>query len=154
MIYNDNPILNELDYLTIDKHYQSTQTLDRKTLVLRIYNELSSCLNNCLLIENRYNKNIQKLLKSTSITVDKHLNNLSTLFNLPATKTQSASSFNLFTFLKKINKTCLLLIEWLKIEDKEYYKTTLIKTLNELLGVCKEMFSTLENSEIHFFKYM
>ena len=154
MRYDDFPILDSNEYSFISEQYKATQPFNRKALSFEICQELTTCINSCCAIENLYNTKIRQAINETKQILNKQLSNFSSLFNIQTTKVQNISSFNIFTFIKKINNIISLLSDWLSGEEKEYYKKLSKKSILELLEVINKIYSALEESNIYFFKHM
>lgn len=154
MKYDDFPILNNSEYSLLAEQYTATNIKNRESVIKEICQELSICLSNCWLIENLYNNKIHLAITQTNKTLSKYLTNLSCLFEIQSQQTQTISTFNIFSFIKKINHIIRLTADWFSNEQKEYFKVVAKKSIDELLTSLDIIFSILEESNIHFYKHM
>ena len=154
MIYNDFPILNNDEYELLSKQYSKFQPADRKTLIFKICNELNICYNFCMGFENKFNKKIKSEIENSKIVLFKLLENFTSTFNISPPINQTINSFNLFSFIKKITYSTTFILQWLSIEQKEYYKKLGQSSVAELMELVNKIISALEESNLHFFKHM
>lgn len=153
MNYSDFPILTENEYNFINEHYTKT-TFDRKKLITQVCFELNIKQTSCIDKKSKYNSNISKNIEQAIAVCAKLYNNFSSQFNIQSTQISSVSNLSVFLLLKRINKISSLLTTWIESETKEYYKTLAIKSLNELMSSSSQILQSLEDSYLHFFKYM
>ena len=154
MNYEDFPILKNSEYSFLHEQYLNTKLQNRKTLTQKICNEISTCINGCLPTQNPYNNRINQAIKLSHQTLIKHLNNLTSLFNIQTSSMQNISNFNLFSYTRKINNIISLTLDWLDSEEKEYYRTLSKKNIKELINCLDEIFSSTEDSNVNFYKHM
>jgi len=154
MNYNDYPILKNEEYNILKQHFSTSQQLDRKTILIKICNEIISCKNICLTLENLYNSKIKKSVENTFIILTKLYDNFSSTFNINLKSNNSTQSFNVFKLIKKLTNLISLLIIWQQQENKEYYKIFSKNSIFDIIKTLEEIFNSLENSNIYFFKHM
>ena len=154
MNYNDFPILSNDEYKFLNEQYSLNPSFDRKTYLFKICTELLSCINICVGLNGRFNSKICYTISDSKQVLEKILNNLTSTFNISMSSQKEISNFNLFTFLKKIINTVSLITSLTNFEQKEYYKTMLTKSTNELLKILENIITALENSNLHFFTHM
>lgn len=154
MKYEDFPILNNSEYSFMFEQYSKTKTITREPLVNQICNEITICLNTYWTIEPLYNNKISNAVKKCNQTLTRHLDNLTSLFNIQTSSTKSITTLNLFGFMQKINNIITLSINWFSNEEKEYYKTLSKKTIEEIISCTNEILSSMEDSNINFYKHM
>ena len=154
MNYEDFPILKNNEYSFLHEQYLSKPPQNRESLIQQICNEIIFYLNNCSFIKTSYNNKINQAIKLSHQTLTKHLNNLSSLFSIQTISTQNISTFNLFGHIKGLNKIISLTFNWLDTEGKEYYKALAKKNIKELINSTNEILSSMEDSNINFYKHM
>lgn len=154
MIYNDFPILNNQTYNLLNEHFSHQQNFDRKSTINLICKELNILLNTNIENKNQYNRKIRKSIENCLHTTRKLFDNFSSLFNLAITPKHSYINLNVFSFLNRLTKTLSILTSWQHNEEKEYYKTLANKSMNEIIINLSDILSTLEESNLYFFKYM
>ena len=154
MNYSDFQILSNEAYQIINEKYSSTSKPDRKSILFQICKELKTCSNFCFNLENKYNFKIRKSIELANSCIIKLYNNLQTTFNLYNNPNLSVENFNLFGFLKKLTNIISLFSSWNNLEAKEYYKSICEKSISDLLDVFQNILSSLEESDIRFYKHM
>lgn len=154
MKYNDFPILTSSEYDSLSKQFNILSQFNRRDFLQNICLEVGLCLNYCSGIENTFNKSTREQIKQTSILLEKILNNISSQFNIKQSPNHTILNFNFFSFMKQLNKTIILFINWFENEHKEYYKSIAKKSFIELINNENNLFSALEKSKVDFYKYM
>ena len=154
MTYNDFPILNNETYKLMNEYFSLQEPFNRKSIINNICNDLNYVLNACLDIKKQHNSKISKCINNTLNIVSKNLNNLSSLFNVSISAKQQFSNINIFSFFKKLTQIISILTTWLNGEEKQYYKSIVLKTLNEFIANLIDLFSSFEESNYYFFKHM
>ena len=154
MKYEDFPILNNNDYSLLREQYLSSNQTDRKLIVNEICGEISNIINSYWSNENLFNNNLNRAIKNCSLSLMKVLDNLTSLFNIQVTRQQSIPTFNIFSYIRKINSIITMLLKWACSEQKEYYKSTASKTTIELLNSLNSILLAAEESNVKFYKHM
>ena len=154
MKYEDFPILNNNDYSLLREQYLSSNQTDRKLIVNEICSEISNIINSYWSNENLFNNNLNLAIKNCSLSLMKVLDNLTSLFNIQVTRQQSIPTFNIFSYIRKINSIITMLLKWASKEQKEYYKSTASKTTIELLNSLNSILLAAEESNVKFYKHM
>ncbi|MBQ8615457.1 MAG: hypothetical protein IJ415_02705 [Clostridia bacterium] len=154
MNYNDFPILNNDEYNLINSHYSNFERFDRKTTIIKIYNEISGCKNICLDLSSKHNPKIKKAIEQAYETLNKLNENLLTSFNLNNTESNTIKTCSLFSFMRKITNLSSSVLEWSKSEKKEYFKSIAQSTMKDLFNIMLNLTSALEESNIILFKHM
>lgn len=153
MEYQDFPILNNLDYQLINTNY-NTNKENKKNIISNICNKINTILLSLFHLNNLYNSTINNEINNHKKLLTKTQNNLSNLFNIQTQPTETINSFSIFDFLKELNILSASFLEWLKVEEKEYYRSVAIKTLHELITNQNQLIESLNNSYVKFYKYM
>ncbi|MBE5741101.1 MAG: hypothetical protein E7351_01020 [Clostridiales bacterium] len=154
MEYNDFPILNNEEYRIINEQYSISQTQDRKSLLYKITHLLRDCKNMCSTLDRKLNQKIVTAISTAKKEIDKISDNLSSYFPQKTENQSTITSFNLFTFLSKVNSLSSLFHIWENSDSKDYYKTMASKSLKDLLKISQNILSALENSTVYLFKYL
>jgi len=153
MIYNDFQILSDNTYFSLNNHYLS-QKKDRKTYANILYSELAWCHNILATIKPHINLNIKKQLNNSKNVLQQILENLLANFKIEKTNNSSAVEFNIFYFIRKLIQTLTITNSWLIDEEKTYYQQFIKNTNASIIAIISNLLSSLENSEIIFFKHM
>lgn len=154
MEYNDFQLFDNNTFSILQSEYQHKPSIDRKTIVNKIYLELENIKNYCITFPLEFNKKIINALSNFKTEISKLLDSLKTMFNINTTNNTSYHNFNLFKLLKKLLKLILLFYNWLQIEEKEFYKTTINNSIKSLTISSVNIIQACEDSEIKFFKFM
>ena len=154
MKYNDFPILSNTDYTLISAQYSNLLAFNRDNTLLDLCNEIYVCLGYCNTLKNTFNKTTTDQIKKSNDILTKLLNNISSQFNIKLAPKQTITNFNLFSFMKQINKILLIIFNWFINEQKEYYKTIAKRSFYELIEIKNNILSALEKSQVTFYKFM
>ena len=154
-MYNDFPILSNNEYEKLKEQYNSANNFSRIQPLNQICSLIHDCNNSFQLNCNqKINNKIKSELTESNSTLIKILENLKTTFTVELNNTKSITSFNLFSYLKKLMTCIRLLNNWLKYEKKEFYKSIIISTRSDIENIILNLFTQLEKINIYFFKYM
>lgn len=154
MNYNDFPILNDDNYRMIQSEYEKFLPFNRKSQIDKLYFTLEECRHLCFGLDKKYNKLISTAILKTKTEIEKIMDNLHATFNLNIEYRKEINEFNLFTFIKKIINSISEFKEWYTKEEKEYYKKISSNSMSSLLSCLNDLITSLENSNLHIFKYM
>ena len=154
MNYNDFPILNNEEYNLLNEHYSSLYPFNRKELINNLCLEINICCNTCLKLSNQFNPQIRNSINNSHQTLIKLFNNFSSLFNVQIKPNQLMDNLSIFTFIKRIINITKLLNQWLVNENKEYYISIIKKSILDIFNSLENIFSSLEKSNLLFFKHM
>ncbi len=150
--YNDFPILNDETYSLMSSAF-SRQFKNRNDFLKQIFSSLNHIYNMCLIKGKNLNKKICESLNDANKELEKLIYNFKSTFSLNIDCIE-IKEFNLFAFLKEIFNTLNLIFEWIKIEEKEYYKTFAINSAKSLSTIGSTLSTAIANSNIIFFKHM
>ena len=154
MNYNDFPILNDDKYKMIQAEYEKFLPFNRKNIITKIYLLLEECRHLCFGLNKRFNTHIDFAINDTKHELERVMDNFHSIFNIKPDYKKEIAEFNLFHFLKKLINCIKEILAWNSKEDKEYYKKFSDSTLNILLTCISNLIQSLENSNIHIFKFM
>ena len=157
MTYNDFPILNNNEYKILNEQYEQWSKhskSDRKSQILKICNELNNSISFCLQLKSKHNLKIRTSIEQTRQSLINLLDNICCCFNISLSHQNQLTNYNLFSFLKQQNHLLRLFNDWQNFEEKEYYKTIIQKSIIIILDCNSNLITSLEESNINFFKYM
>lgn len=150
MEYQDFPILNDNVYQFLNDQYNSNKA-NKKNFIISICNDINHIIISSL---NLYNSRITKELGNCKASLSKILNNLSSLFSITIKPASTINTITLFDFLINFNNLINNFFQWLKLEEKEYYRSIIHKTVDELLEKENQLIKSLNDSNIKFYKHM
>ena len=154
MNYNDFPILGDEKYKMIQSEYEKFLPFNRKNNINKIYFLLEECRHFCFGLTNKFNTSISSCINESKKIIEKLMDNLHATFSINIEYKHEIKEFNLFTFTKKLIECIYEIKNWNSKEDKEYYKKISEDCMIDLLFCLKTLISSLEKSNLHFFKYM
>ena len=154
MNYDDFPILNNSEYQILNEQYNKLIRPERKDIIIKICTEISQISFSFFQLKNKYNCKILNSLNLANKTFEKIHDNLASCFNVTLLKINQIENFNLFTFLKRTTNLLFLLNKWITIEEKEYYKSLAEKSYLNVNEMLNEIFNSLQQSNVTFFKHM
>ena len=153
-MYNDFPILSDIEYLKLQKKYSQTPQHSKQQQLLKTVENLQTCTN----LINHHKHNINLALKNILIANNSHIeltiNNISDSFNIPIKQQTKISNFNVATYLKLLLKSISNIDSILEIEKKDFLRSILKSSKEEIFSAILSTFEILEKTNIHIFKYM
>lgn len=159
--YEDFQILTNQEYSFLCEQYQNFHTekpfssLNKKEVLIKLYTSLNENSLSALHFNHRINKQTSSCIKDISSITNKISTNISSLFSLNINPTQiNIKPFNIFSFLKNVNKIILLIYSWINMEKRDHIKLLAQNHLEEIIDSNNKLLSTLEISEFHLFKHM
>lgn len=152
MKYNDFPILNNDEYKLLNEHYNS-RTFERQNYINKIFLIVSECRFSQINQKNTNHK-INKVIELCKHELQTMEENLLSTFSFNISPKQEFRQLELFAYINKLLSALQILHEWLRYEDKEYYKKICLNFLSTLLDLISKFISVLETLNIHLFKFM
>lgn len=153
MEYNDFPILDDAQYKLMQDKFNEQFAFDRKETCFSVFLDLKNCSNSIPLLHSQLNAEISKQLNETKQKLDKAISNFEATFNLSAPKIEIRET-NLFNFLKNLVKIQKKLANWLKFEQKEYFKQFIVNLLENISSCLYSLLNSLENANLRLFKHI
>lgn len=152
MNYNDYPILSDEQYKLMQDKFNEQNYFDRKENSYSIYLNLKECTNSITFLYQKVNAQICEQLKIAKQSLEKATSNFEATFNLP-NKQAAVKETNLFNLLKNLAKIQKKLANWLKFEQKEYFRQFILNLLEDVSNILFGLLNAVENSEIRLFKH-
>lgn len=153
MEYNDFKILSNEQYDMLNKQYVINENIEMDILN-NLFLNFDQCKSFCFGLSNKVNKQIQQALNNARQEYDKLINNLNLTFNITAHTPQTIQSFNLFSFAKKVVEGLILVQQLCFVSANKKISNFVCATTKTILEILSNLFSALEKSNIHLFKYM
>ena len=153
MEYNDFPILDDAKYKLMQDKFNEQFAFNRKENVFLIYLELNQCVNSIPLLFSQVNSQICEQLKLAKQNLDKLISNFEATFNLPQ-QTKEIRQTTLFNLLKNIAKIEKNLINWLRQEQKEYFKQFALNAIEEIFNNLTNLLNAVDAANLKLFKYI
>ncbi len=153
-MFNDFPILNDQDYLLLNKQYNLQSGIDRTTTVANVYLQLMQATNACSFIANSVNKSIRDLLNESHNQLITICENLDIIFNLNMKSSNQVVELNIFSFLKNISTAIDGLMQLSQHETKEHIKLFIDRTCLTLIQLINKFLESLSKSNIRLYKYI
>lgn len=153
MDYNDFPILDDGQYKLLLDKFNEQSSFNRKENSFSIYLDLHQCANSIPLLFQQVNSQIAAQLQIAKQNLDAAISNFEATFNPPRQNIEIKES-NLFNFLKNLAKIQKKLTNWLKFEQKEYFKQFILNLLENISTILTNILSNLESANLRIFKHI
>ena len=153
MNYNDYPILDDEQYDFLKNKYLQQKNFNRDEAAFYIYSDLLTCHNACPMLITKLNKFLRASLNECQAKLKELIENFEATFNYKKNKIE-IKEINLFNFLKKLVNLQKNLINWQKLEQKEYFIQLINNFLKEINEMLISTLSALENSNVPLFRFM
>lgn len=154
MEYNDFRLPSDDYFKLMQDEYSKLGNSDRKTCLSKLFLCLQECKTIYFGIDKLYNKAITDALNATNTSIDKTIENISNITNLPEPSITSIRKFNIFSYIKKLTNATKILTVWSSSEEKDYYRKLANSTANEFLENINSIIYALEKSEVRIYKFM
>lgn len=153
MNYEDFPILDNTTYKIMREQYK-LETIDKHELVAGIFNTLNSLCFSEIQQNKHFNKNLKLSLETSKNEITTIINDFSKTFSMKQSVINNIKTRSIFDYLHQILSIIDQIRNLKDLLNKTYHKTIINNSISHLTRASIEILSALNNSTIHFFRYM